>query len=83
MTLTRDGKTSIYEIDQTLGSRFFQYYIGRLVEGPFPEGHPYRTTRHVLPFGYWFKKKSWVPVVHVGPELPDGQRLDPFNMPDE
>ncbi|MEC9093736.1 MAG: hypothetical protein VX438_13575, partial [Planctomycetota bacterium] len=82
MTLTRDDVKLVYDIRQTLGSRFFQYYIGRLIEGPFAPQHPYRTTNHVLPFGYWLQKKSWVPVVHVGPELPDGQRTDPFNMPE-
>ena len=81
MTLTRDDVTYVYQIDQTLGSRFFQYYIGTLTEGPFPEDHPYRTDIHVLPFGYWLKEKQWIPVVHVGPELPDGYRTDPFAMP--
>lgn len=81
MTLERGDVKMVYDIDQTLGSRFFQYYIGRLIEGPYTEGHPYRTTRHVLPFGYWLQKKQWIPVVHVGPELPDGERTDPFAMP--
>ncbi len=82
MTLQRDGVTLVYEIFQTLGSRFFQYYIGRMTEGPFTANHSYRTTNHVLPFGYWLDKKEWIPVVHVGPELPDGQRTDPFAMPE-
>lgn len=81
MTLERDAVKLVYEINQTLGSRFFQYYIGKLIDGPFDAAHPYRTTNHVLPFGYWLQKKSWVPVVHVGPELPDGERTDPFDMP--
>lgn len=81
MDLERDSVRMSYEIDQTLGSRFFQYYIGRLIQGPYEPKHPYRTVRHVLPFGYWLQRKQWVPVVHVGPELPDGYRTDPFNMP--
>ncbi|QEG43590.1 multiheme c-type cytochrome [Roseimaritima ulvae] len=82
MTLERDGVTLVYAIDQTLGSRFYQYYIGRLVDGPFAPQHPYRTENHVLPFGYWLQKEAWVPVVHVGPERPDGERTDPFVLPE-
>ncbi|MEO8166028.1 MAG: multiheme c-type cytochrome, partial [Betaproteobacteria bacterium] len=81
MKLVRKEAELVYEIRETIGSRFFQYYIGRLLPGRFPEEHPYRTTNHVLPFGYWLAKQQWVPVVHVGSELPDGLRDDPFAPP--
>ncbi|HAY82060.1 MAG TPA: hypothetical protein DCY79_19825 [Planctomycetaceae bacterium] len=83
MRLERDGRVLEYAVEQTLGSRFFQYYIGRLVTGGFPEEHPYRQEQHVLPFGFWIEKNEWVPIVHVGPELPDGKRFDPFAPPEQ
>jgi hypothetical protein len=81
MRLQRGSTQLVYDIAQTIGSRFFQYYVGRLIEGPFDEDHSYRTVNHVLPFGYWLQKKMWVPVVHVGGELRDLQRDDPFDLP--
>ncbi len=78
MKLVRGGVELIYEVRQTIGSRFFQYYIGRLRDGPFADEHPYRHVNHVLPFGFWLDRRQWVPVVHVGSEKPDGQRDDPF-----
>ena len=82
MELSRDGRSHEFEIHQTIGSRFFQYYIGSLVDGPFPADHPYRRFDQVLPFGYWLDRKEWVPVVHLNEELPDRKRTDPFVLPD-
>lgn len=81
MKLVRADAELVYEVRETIGSRFFQYFIGRLVQGPFSGEHVYCTTNHVLPFGYWLDRKQWVPVVHVGSERPDGQRDDPFAPP--
>ncbi|MBW3599209.1 MAG: cytochrome c family protein [Planctomycetes bacterium] len=81
MKLERDETRIVYEVRQTIGSRFFQYYVGRLIEGPFAADHAYRTTNHVLPFGYWLDRRQWVPVVHLGSEKPDGERDDPFAPP--
>lgn len=79
MCLTREAART-YQVRQTLGSRFFQYYIGRLIDGPEPESSSVRTTDHVLPLGYWIEKREWIPVVHIwGDERPDGERLDPFD----
>lgn len=81
MMLTRGRAMRIYEIRRTLGSRFFQYYIGRLLSGPDPPQHSIWREDHVLPFGYWIDQKMWVPIVHVGPpEAPDGKRHDPFSI---
>lgn len=77
MRYERSDLTRQWEIHQTIGSRFYQYYVGVGLEGPEPEGHDYYEVDHVLPFGYWIERKAWVPVVHVSAELPDGQRWEP------
>jgi len=81
MRLERDGTTRLYGTNRTIGSRFQQYYVGKLLEGPDRENHPVRQIDFVLPFGYWLEKKEWVPVIHVDLELPDEQRHDPFLHP--
>lgn len=80
MATQRDDYGREYVITQTIGSRFFQYYIGKQVKGDHPEGTPSYERDHVLPFGYWIDPGEWVPVVHVFPQddLPDGDRTDPF-----
>ncbi|MCA9078760.1 MAG: hypothetical protein KDA93_27295 [Planctomycetaceae bacterium] len=65
MELTRDDVRHVYEVTQTIGSRFYQYYVGQLREGPEPSDHPRYTEDHVLPVGYWLDRKEWVPIVHV------------------
>ena len=81
MELHRGDIDRRYAIRQTIGSRFYQYYVGRLVKGPEPPGSAIRVTDHVLPFGYWLDRRQWVPVVHVGiDESPDDERLDPFDV---
>jgi predicted CXXCH cytochrome family protein len=82
MRLERGGVRRVYQVTQTIGSRFYQYYIGHQVEGPEPPEHHFYHKDHVLPFGYWLDRKEWVPVVHIGHELPDEQRPDPFTPPD-
>jgi predicted CXXCH cytochrome family protein len=81
MRVERGQVRRVYQVNQTIGSRFFQYYVGKEIEGPEPQGHPFYTRDHVLPFGYWLDEKSWVPTVHIGPERPDGERPDPFDPP--
>lgn len=79
MLLERGSTRRLYRVNQTIGSRFFQYYVGQLIEGPEPPESAAYHVDHVLPFGYWLDREEWVPVVHVGTdELPDGQRDDPF-----
>jgi hypothetical protein len=78
MTLERDGESRVYSVEETIGSRFFQYYAGRLRSGPEPDGHGMYHTTFVLPFGYWIDQKQWVPVVHVSEEVADPDRADPF-----
>lgn len=81
MRLERDSTVRVYSVNRTIGSRFQQYYVGKLIEGPEPEKHPVRQIDYVLPFGYWLDENEWVPVVHVDLELPDEQRHDPFLHP--
>ncbi len=82
MRLERGPVKRTYRINQTIGVRFFQYYVGKQVEGPEPSGHHFYHKDHVLPFGYWLDQKEWVPVVHIGPERPDANRPDAFAPPD-
>ena len=94
MKLTRESLTRVYTISQTIGSRFTQYYIGKMIQGPEPSDHDYYRVDHVLPFGYWMDERKWVPVVHVHQildednflwkeedEWPSDKRLDPFSDP--
>jgi predicted CXXCH cytochrome family protein len=83
MRLQRGEVRRTYRITQTIGSRFFQYYVGRQLTGPEPADHPFFHKDHVLPFGWWLDAKEWVPTVHVGSEVPDEERPDPFNPPDK
>lgn len=79
MRFERDSVVREYQVIQTIGSRFFQYYVGKLHQGPEPADHPAYAINHVLPFGYWLDRQEWVPAVHVGyDEAPDGKREDPF-----
>lgn len=80
MRLVRGELSRTYQIERTVGSRFFQYYVGKQISGPEDKDHPIWTLDHLLPFGYWLDQKQWVPVVHVdaGGEVPDSEREDPF-----
>lgn len=82
MRLERGGVRRTYRVTQTIGSRFFQYYVGRQTEGPEPATHHFYQKDHVLPFGWWLEPREWIPTVHIGPEVPDEQRPDPFAPPD-
>ncbi len=94
MKLTRDNITRVYRINQTIGSRFTQYYVGKMIKGPEHADHDFYKTDHVLPFGYWLDEHQWIPIVHVHQiidedaqtqkdedEWPSEQRLDPFSNP--
>lgn len=78
MYLQRGELRRSYRITQTIGSRFFQYYVGKQAEGPEAKSHHFYTRDHVLPFGYWLIEKEWVPIIHIGAEVADGERADPF-----
>ncbi len=80
MTLARDGQSRVYTVKETIGSRFFQYYVGHLAKGPESPEHAMYHVDFVLPFGYWIDQKQWVPVVHVSEEVSDDLRDDPFDV---
>ncbi len=76
MSYERGELSRLYEISQTIGSRFYQYYIGKGLKGSEPSDHPYYRMDHVLPFGFWIDRQAWVPIVHVHDELPDSLRWE-------
>ena len=78
MSFERGDHRRTYRITRTIGSRFTQYYIGLLTDGPEPADHAARTVDHVLPIGWWIDRQEWVPAVHIDPEGPDGARWDGF-----
>ena len=79
MSLERGGTKRVYGIERTIGSRFTQYYVGRLIEGPEPADSRKRSEEHVLPFGYWMEKKEWAPTVHVFRDSrKDDDAFDPY-----
>ncbi len=83
MSLEREGEKRVYSVERTIGSRFFQYYVGKLLEGEEPGGLALRSVEHVLPFGWWIDKREWVPTVHVFRlTREDDEGFDPF-APDE
>ncbi|MGI9241726.1 MAG: multiheme c-type cytochrome, partial [Verrucomicrobiales bacterium] len=83
MRLERE-QVRVYDIYRTIGSRFTQYYVGKLIDGPEPSDHVTRRVDHLLPFGYWMEPREWVPVVNVGSgEGPDLERDDPFIVQDK
>ncbi|MGY8653281.1 MAG: hypothetical protein ACKVJX_06625 [Verrucomicrobiia bacterium] len=79
MATEKEGSRRVYDVQRTIGSRFFQYYTGKLIEGP-DNGEPrLRDIEHVLPFGYWIDGKEWVPAVRTfRPEDADHFPFDPY-----
>src|SRR5216683_62470 len=65
-----------FRITRTIGSRYFQYYVGVQTAGPEPADDPRYQVEHVLPFGYWLTKRQWVPTVHIRED-----RADDFDDP--
>lgn len=82
MRLERDGVRREFNVTQTIGSRFFQYYVGRQIEGPRPSGQPSYEQEFVLPYGYWLDRQEWVPIVHVygRDDNPDDSLTDPYDL---
>ncbi len=79
MQLTHGNTNWVYQVTRTIGSRFFQYYAGRLIKGQISDEAPRATKNHVLPFGYWLDRKQWVPTVHVfRNEDADHEHYDPY-----
>lgn len=82
MAFAKDGVRRVYRINRTIGSRFFQYYVGKVIDGPDPDDAPCKTVEHVLPLGYWIDKKEWAPAVHVQGDDTDNDVWDPYDAND-
>ena len=79
MSAERGAVKRRYRITRTIGSRYFQYYVGQQLAGPEPAGDPRYEVDHVLPFGYWLRKKQWVPTVHINAERNEDSDDPQFN----
>lgn len=73
MAAERGSVRRTFRIERTIGSRYFQYYVGLQTAGPEPADDPRYHQAHVLPFGYWLTKKQWVPTVHIREERADDE----------
>ncbi|MEM7478919.1 MAG: hypothetical protein AAF483_28385, partial [Planctomycetota bacterium] len=76
MKYEKEGLLREYRITQTIGSRFYQYYVGVGLQGPEAESHSYYYRDFVLPFGYWIDREEWVPIVHITEELDENHRWE-------
>lgn len=83
MLLERDGVRRLYQVTQTIGSRFYQYYVGVLLEGPEPPSDRSYQVDHLLPFGYWLDRQEWTPTVHVHWARLHGKAVDEEDLPSE
>jgi hypothetical protein len=81
MAAERGSLRRAFRITRTIGSRYFQYYVGVQTTGPEPANDERYRTEQVLPFGYWFLKKQWVPTVHIREDRADDYddpKLNPY-----
>ncbi|QDT49019.1 Doubled CXXCH motif (Paired_CXXCH_1) [Symmachiella dynata] len=76
--LSRNDVVREFRIERTIGRRFYQSYVGRLIDGPDPKNDPLWQLDVHIPFTYWIQQKEWVPETHLSEETPDEQRVDPF-----
>ena len=81
MELKRRDTVRKYVVNQTIGSRHLQFYVGTLTDGPEPSGHPAYLTNHVLPLGYELGRGRWMPATGVGWDAYlYGDVVDPFQV---
>lgn len=81
MTAERGPVKREWRITRTIGSRYFQYYVGVQLAGPEPSTDARYRTDHVLPFGYWLTKRQWVITVHIRDDRADDvddPKLNPY-----
>jgi hypothetical protein len=79
MSAERGATQRRYRITRTIGSRYFQYYIGVQLSGPEPLHDPRYEVEHVLPFGFWLRRQQWLPTVHIGAERNEDSDDPQFN----
>src|SRR5262249_44895720 len=81
MAVERGRLRREFRINRTIGSKYFEYYVGVQTLGPEPAGDPRYEVDHVMPFGFWLTKRQWVPTVHIREERADDAddpRLNPY-----
>lgn len=81
MSAERGPVKRTFRVRRTIGSRYFQYYIGVQSEGPEPADDERYRAEHVLPFGFWLTKRQWVPTVHIRDDRADdtdNPRYNPY-----
>ena len=64
-----------YKVTRTVGSRFYQMFIGLQIEGPEPKSDPVYRDEGKLPFVYWIARKQWFPQTYD--ELPSEPEYQP------
>jgi hypothetical protein len=82
MAAERGSVQRKFRITRTIGSRYFQYYVGIQTAGPEPADDERYHTEQVLPFGYWLQKRQWLPTVHISDdrsEHGDDPKLNPYD----
>lgn len=76
--LERDGIRHTFRVTQTVGSRIFQFYVGRLIEGPEPHDYIGYKEDHVIYSGWRTTENKWMPASGVGFGDFDHNRKDPY-----
>jgi hypothetical protein len=69
---TRQGGNVVrrWRITRTVGTRYIQFYIGILTEGPEAADSPARG-EHMVPFCWWFAIDRWLPKHYFDPDGPE------------
>jgi hypothetical protein len=81
MAAERGPVRRTFRVTRTVGSRYFEYYVGVQTAGPEPADDDRYRVEHVLPFGFWLTRRQWVPTVHIREDRADDAddpRLNPY-----
>jgi len=78
MKLVRGDIRRVYDVTQTIGSRFQQAYVGKVIDGPERTRNELYTVDHVLPFMYWLDREEWHPFELGRKYVPTEERIDPY-----
>lgn len=71
VTTRRNGQTvRRWQVTRTVGTRYYQFYIGRETQGPEPADHPARG-EHMVPFAWWSTIGRWLPKPYFDPDGPE------------
>jgi hypothetical protein len=71
VTTQRDGKVlRRWHVTRTVGTRYIQFYIGTLTEGP-ELSDSVACGEHMVPLCYWFAMDRWLPKHYFDPDGPE------------